>query len=144
MKAIIALTLLMSSLSVFAWPGDHVFNGVPDEQCPERTIVSDSVIVCKSANTKIVLAAKKAGDVSAAEYAKLGFYTYDAVDLGVIVDADTSGAYFYTKWLVDAGGKKVGVLTINGYHNSEMEVSGRVDVRYNLKGQIVSMESKEI
>ncbi len=139
MKIIIALTILMSSLSAFAWPEDHVFDGVPEEFCKEKKIVSSSVVHCKAANSEAVLAAKKGGDIIS-----VPFNTYGAIDLGVIVDADSNNAYFYSKWLVDANGKKVGVLTINGYYNTEMEVAGRVDVRYNMKGEIVSLEDKEI
>ncbi len=135
MKTIIAVTLLMSSLSAFA----HVFEGVSEEFCKDMQIVSDSVVHCTAANSQTVLAAKKGGDILA-----VPFNTYGAIDLGVIADADSNNAYFYSKWLVDASGKKVGVLTINGYYNSEMDVAGRVDVRYNMKGEIVSLEDKEI
>ena len=135
MKTIIAATILMSSLSAFA----HVFDGVSEEFCRDKKIVSSSLVHCEGADAQTVLGAKKAGDVYS-----VPFDTYGAIDLGVIPDADSNNAYYFSKWLVDASGKKVGVLTINGYYNSEMRTTGRVDVRYNMKGEIISLEDKEI
>lgn len=139
MKTFIAVSFLMSSLSAFAWQETHVFEGVTEEYCKDKKIVSSSVIQCTAANSQTVLAAKKGRDILS-----VPFNTFGAIDLGVIADADSNNAYFYSKWLVDDSGKKVGVLTINGYYNTEMEVTGRVDVRYNMKGEIVSLEHKPI
>lgn len=123
----------------------YEFDGVPEEVCPELKVDRRSDIAyCKAENAKVVLAAKTGEKLTAKDERNKGFYFYDVVELGIMPDADTSSVYFFSYWLVDKNGKKVGYKTINGYTNSEMEVSGRVDVRFNLKGQVVSMELRPI
>lgn len=141
MKTIIAITLLVSSLSAFA----SNLDGVREDMCKEIKIdYKKEIATCKATNAKAVLAAKVGGKLTDAEYKALGFETYGSIDLGVISDADTNELFFYYRWLTDAAGKKVGVLLINGWENYEMQQSGRTDTRYNLKGEIVSIELKSI
>ncbi|MES2529215.1 MAG: hypothetical protein V4598_19165 [Bdellovibrionota bacterium] len=145
MKTIIVLSLLMSSLSAFAWPDQSNLEGVREDMCKDIKInYKTEVATCTASNAKAVLAAKVGGKVEDASYAALGFHTYGSIDLGVVVDADTNELFFYHRWLLDGAGKKVGVLLINGWENYEMRQSGRTDTRYNLKGEIVSIELKSI
>lgn len=145
MKTIIALSLLMSSLSAFAWPQTSRLDDLREDMCIDADIDHQKEIaICKASNAKAVLAAKVGGKITEASYLALGFHTYGSIDLGVIADADTNGIFSYHRWLVDAAGKKVGVLHIDGWENYEMVDSGRTDTRYNLKGEIVSVELKSI
>lgn len=137
MKSVLGLVLAFFSLSAFAYYSP--FQDVPSEICPDLKEVKD-VAFCKAQNSKAVLAAKKGDKVTTP--VKVIFY--NAIDLGIIPDADSNDAFFYVNWLVDSNGKKVGYLTINGWFNTEMESRGRVDTRYNLKGQVVSIELKQL
>lgn len=139
MKSVFGLVLTIFSMSVFAYYSP--FDGVREEICPElREQKNADIAFCKADNAKAVLAAKKGAKV--ATPVKVSFY--NAIDLGIIPDADSNDAFFYVNWLVDSTGKKVGYLTINGWFNTEMESRGRVDTRYNLKGQVVSIELKQL
>ncbi len=145
MKTIIVLSLLMSSLTAFAWPDQSNLEGVREDMCKDIKIdYKTDTATCTASNAKAVLAAKVGGKIADASYAALGFHTYGSIDLGVVVDADTNEIYFYHRWLTDAAGKKVGVLLINAWENYEMRQTGRTDTRYNLKGEIVSIELKEL
>ncbi len=136
------LGLLLISGYVFA---DGRFDGVLDEACPEK--VEDKhndILYCAADMSKDVLAAKVGSSLNRQGLKELGFSTYSAVDIGLVPDADSSTAYYYIRWLVNAKKQKVGILTIEGWHNSEMDSSARFDTRYNLKGQVVSIEIKPI
>lgn len=134
------IALIFLSLSAQADYNDP-FQDVSEEACPDRTFdKTNEILYCKAENSKEVLSAKIGGQFKSADLKKLGFFTYSAVDIGLVPDADSSTAYFYTRWLVNSAGKKVGVVTIEGWHNSEMESSARFDTTYNLKGQVVSIQ----
>jgi hypothetical protein len=141
MKSILGLVLALFSLSVFAY---SPFQDVPAELCPQlKSERNSDVAFCKADNSKVVLAAKTGAKLTDAEYKKFKFDFIDAVTLGIIPDADSNQIFFYKNKLVDGNGKLVGYKSINGWENYEMEARGRVDVRYNLKGQIVSIELKQ-
>ena len=143
MKSLIALSLLFSAFSAFAY---SPFEDVTDEVCKRMKVdlKNDTAICWGAKDVKTVLGAKVGNNLTAAEGTALGFYTLGPIDIGIVPDADTNGIFSYTRWLVDASGKKVGILDINGWENYEMESRGRVDARYNLKGEIVWMAVKEI
>lgn len=138
MKSAIGLVLAFFSLNVFSYYSQ--FDGVPEEICPELKEGKYDIAFCKADNSKAVLAAKTGNKLTDVDSRNKNFYFHDVVELGIMPDADTSTVYFFSFWLLDGNGKKVGYKTVNGYTNSEMEVSGRVDVRYNLKGEAVSIE----
>lgn len=144
MKTILSLAALLLASAAIASPYSAL-EGVPEELCPEIKIdYKKDIGTCKASNAKVVLAAKTGAKITTEEYKKLKFEVYGPIELGIIPDADSNSAYFYTNWLVDTAGKKVGIKTISGWYNTEMEASGRVDTRYNLKGEIVQIELKEI
>lgn len=144
MKSLLSLVAVLFSTAVLAGPYSAL-EGVPAELCPDIKIdYKNDIGTCKASNAKVVLAAKTGAKITTEEYRKIKFEVYGPIELGIIPDADSNSAYFYTNWLVDTAGKKVGIKTISGWYNSEMEASGRVDVRYNLKGEIVKIELKDI
>ncbi len=143
MKALIAMISVLTAFNCFAW--DLSVEGLSEEACPQRKVVDrESTIYCKSINAAQVKTAKVGAKVTTEEYNKLGFYTGAAVDLGIVVDADSNTVYFHTRWLLDSKNKKIGIITMEGWVNSEMQSSARFDIRYNLKGQIVMATEKEL
>ncbi len=141
MKIILASALLFSALSAIA--GSSVLESVPDEVCKNIKIdYNKEIATCTAKDSKRILAAKVGATLTSEEYAMLDFSPLGPIELGVIPDADTSSIYSYTKYLNDKNGATVGILTIDGYVNSEIEMKGRVDTRYNLKGEVVSIELK--
>lgn len=146
MKTLIAFAFLVTSVSAFAWPERSNLDGVPEDVCKGIRInyEKDTAICTGASNIKVVLSAKPGKNLTSAEHAALGWYTYGSIDMGVVVDADTNQIFSYTRWLLDGSGKKVGVLSIDGWENYEMEDSGRTDARYNMKGEIVWIALKSI
>ncbi len=123
----------------------YSFDVMDDKFCVEKELSADEeTIYCKASNAKAVGAAKAGTELTDSEYKKLGFHTAAAVDVGLVPDADSNTAYFYTRWLLNDDGDKVGVLTIEGWYNEEMEDSARFYTRYNLKGETVSIQSKPL
>lgn len=145
MKSILAVSLLMSSLAAFAWPESSALDDVREDICSAIKIdyKTDTAICTGAKNVREVLVAKVGDKLTPAEYKALGFYTYGAIDIGVVPDADTNAIFSYTRWLVNAAGKKVGVLSIDGWENYQMESRGRVDSKYNMKGEIVWIAIKD-
>lgn len=138
MKITLVVALIFaSSLSLARY---NPFEGVDSELCPDMKVTGrDSFAICQAENKNVVLSAKTGANLTASESRVLKFNTYGAVDLGLVPDDSSDTAYFYSRWLVTPMGQKVGVMTIEGWTNSEMESSAKFTVRYNLKGQIVSI-----
>lgn len=121
------------------------FDHVDPAFCPDIKIdFKKDIAYCKALNAAEVMNAKVGSHLTATELRQLGFHTYGAVDAGIVPDADSNTAYFYTRWLLDSTGKHVGVLTIEGWYNTEMEASARYDVRYNLTGETVMASAKQM
>ena len=132
---------LLALVSLNALADD--FHDVSEELCPEIKVDRmKKMATCKATNANQVLL----GNVGDSVKGPLpsGFNLYNAIEIGIIPDDSSSDIYFYTRWLLDKSRKKkIGVLTINGWQNSEWRASGRVDVRYNMKGEIVSITLKD-
>lgn len=141
MKKYLLITAMVFSGSVFA-DMSYSFNVISDKFCPEKELSKDAeTISCKASNAKAVKAAKVGDELTSKDYKQLGFSNAYAVDIGLVPDADSNTAYFYTRWLLNEDGKKVGVITIEGWFNEEMEDSSRFYIRYNLKGEAVVIYS---
>lgn len=114
-------------------------NVLTDESCPGLALVdSGNQVECR-----------KAQDFAKVKSAKVGANIvhrienrYDAIELGVLPDADTSQIYCYLRSLLDARTNVVGYISICGYVNSEMDVKFKVTARYNLKGKLVSAKAE--
>ena len=142
MKSFIVLTLLVSAFSAFAY---SPLEDVTEDICKKMKLVNNETGICWGAkDVKTVLGAKVGNNLTTAEYSAIGFYTLGPIEMNIVPDADTNHIFSYTRWLVDASGKKVGILDINGWENYEMDARGRVDARYNLKGEVVWIAVKDI
>ena len=142
MKALIAIFVILTSLNTFA-RSYSTFSDIREEACPDMYLdYREDVAYCKAENAKLVINAKVGAQLTKAEVLALKFSTWGAVDAGIVPDDSSSTAYFYTRWLVDMAGKKVGVITIEGWFNTEMEDSSRFYIRYNLKGQTVKFSAE--
>lgn len=143
-KKLLIVLLALGTCSAYA-QGFSYFEDVTEEFCADKKIdYRNDSVYCKASNSQVVIKAKVGATVTAAEYKKLGFYTFEAVEAGMVPDDSSHTAYFYTRWLLDGTGKKVGIITIEGWTNSEMETAARFDVRYNLKGEVVMASAKSI
>lgn len=121
------------------------FEGIREVFCPTPSIDYDKdVLTCGVSNADVVISARVGKALTADESKNLGFFIYGAVDLGIVPDADSDTAYFYTRWLLNPRGEKVGVLTIEGWTNSEMEDSAQFRVRYDLQGEVVIVTEQSI
>ena len=70
---------------------------------------------------------------------------WDAIQLGVLPDDSTSPMYSYRRTLLDnTTGKKIGVIYIDAYQNSEMEVRVKITSRLNNRGRLVSIKVDSI
>ncbi len=56
-------------------------------------------------------------------------------------DDSTDSIYSYRRALLDkTAGKRIGVVAIDGYANSESEIRIKITTRFNAKGKIVSIK----
>ena len=141
MKKYLLITAMVFGTSAFA-DLSYSFDVLSESFCPEKEISKDAeTISCKASNAKAVKEAKIGDELTSKDYKRLGFTNSYAVDIGLVPDADSNTAYFYTRWLLNEDGKKVGVITIEGWFNEEMEDSARFYIRYNLKGEAVVIYS---
>lgn len=122
------------------------FEGLDEKICPEAKeyLKNYESVVCKAANSKDVLAAKVGKALTRKDLKDLGLHLHDVITLGVVPDADSNSLYFYSRWLLNKDGEKVGVITYEGWNNEEMESSAQFIFRYNLKGELVSALETEI
>lgn len=145
MKTIFAVTLL--AVTTVASAQYDPFRNVRDDMCLgiKKNLKTETAVCQGAKNIQEVMSAKVGKNLTAAEsdFRALGFYVYGPVDIGVVDDSGTSGIFSHQRWLLNAAGKRVGVLSIDGWHNYSMEARGRVDTRYNLKGEIVSIAIKD-
>ncbi len=141
MKTILAFTILLSSLSALA--SSSVLDSVSNKVCRNKKIdYIKEIATCSVKDAKAILAAKVGMSLDSEEIAMLDFVPMGPIELGIIPDADTSVIYSYVRYVTDENGGTVGILTIDGYTNSEMGIKGRVDTRYNFMGEVVSIELK--
>lgn len=141
MKSVLAVAALMTSFSVFAYssPLDNVRDGV----CKNIKIdYAKEIATCSARDAKSIIAGKVGVSLNDDELAMLDFAPMGPIELGIIPDADTNVIYSYVRYLTDKDGRALGILTIDGYANSEMGIMGRVDTRYNFRGEVVSIELK--
>lgn len=119
--------------------------GLSSELCKSIKIdYRQDVATCEADSARTVLRAKVGAQLTQAELQGLGFSTYGAVDLGLVPDADSNTAYFFTRWLINSKRERVGVITVEGWYNTEMEASAKFTVRYNLKGEVVKVSEKSL
>ncbi len=141
MKSLL-IALLLTSASALAV---SILNEVSNETCPGKNVDErNEIVYCKASSSRIVGMAKVGNNLTNAELTSLGIYRFSAADASIVPDADSRTIYFYTRWLVDAAGKIVGIITLEGWTNQEMQSSARFDMRYNLKGELVSISLKPL
>jgi hypothetical protein len=97
---------------------------------------------CDAQSSAKVLRAKTGAQLTSEEIRGLGFDLSSAIDLGLVPDPDSDTAYFFVRWLLNSKRERVGVLTIEGWYNTEMESAARFDVRYNLLGEAVRVTER--
>jgi hypothetical protein len=142
MKLLILTSVLLGSIMASAKPYS-TFENVREEFCQNRNIdYKKDILYCEASNSQAVVGAKVGNKLTDAELKSLKFNLYGAVDAGIVPDADSNTAYFFVRWLLSPTGAKVGVITFEGWYNTEMESSARFDVRYNLKGQTVMASTR--
>lgn len=135
-RFIFSTLLSLASLSTFA--ATSPFDSISEKLCKDPKFdYKNDTVSCTADNAVEVEDARIGAKLTKKELSNLKFSLYDAVTAGFVVDADSNTAYFYTRWLLNDEGKKVGVITMEGWYNSEMESSARFDLRYNLKGEMV-------
>lgn len=146
MKTTLALLLLITSFTAFARNTIAIsIDDTVEGFCPDYKMdTKNDIAYCKASNAKEVIKAKVGAALTDQELKALGFEIRGAIDVHLVPDADSDIAYFYTRWLVNSAGKKVGIITIEGWFNTEMDASERFDVRYNLKGQAVMVSSHDM
>ncbi len=145
MKLFLALSACFLSHAALSYTVNSTFEDIPTEFCADKNIdYKKDVLYCKASNSAAVIKAKIGKELTTVELKSLKFSTHNATELEIVADADSSTVFFYTRWLLDLNGKKVGVITIEGWTNSEMETSARFNVRYNLKGEIVMATTQPI
>jgi hypothetical protein len=141
MKFFVLGAFLISSLSALA--SSSVLDSVSEKVCRNKKIdYQNDIATCSAKDAKSILAGKVSVSLDDEEVAMLDFIPMGPIELGIIPDADTSVIYSYIRYLTDQKGAAVGILTIDGYTNSEMGIRGRVDTRYNFRGEVVSIELK--
>ena len=141
MKTYLLGTLLLLTSLTYAGRFSY-FENVYPEFCPDKFIdYKNDAVFCRASNPQVVINAKVGPAITKDEYSKITFSTYSATDANIVPDDSSNTVYYFTRWLVDATGKKVGVMTIEGWTNSEMEDGARFDIRYNLKGEVVKASS---
>jgi len=137
------LVLTFSSIG-FSYPRSRLESLAP-EVCKNIKIdYRKDVATCEAQSSTKVLTAKAGAQLTPEEIKGLGFYLFDAISLGLVPDADSNTAYFYVRWLLNSKRERVGVLTIEGWSNTEMETSARFDVRYNLIGEAVRVTERQM
>lgn len=141
MKSILASLLLISAVSVLA--SSSVLDSVSLKVCRNKKIdYRKEIATCTAKDAKSIIAGKVGMPLDNEELAMLDFVPMGPIELGIIPDADTSVIYSYVRYVTDENGGTVGILSIDGYTNSEMDIKGRVDTRYNFRGEVVSIELK--
>jgi hypothetical protein len=138
---VLVLPLLLSIFSSIgnAYPKSRL-EGLDSDFCKNMKIdYRKDIATCEAQSAAKVLRAKVGAHLTAEEIKGLGFYLSNAVDLGLVPDADSNTAYFYVRWLLNSKRERVGVTTIEGWYNTEMESAARFDVRYNLLGEAVKV-----
>lgn len=121
------------------------FDDVDSSFCKDIEIdYKRDIATCVASDADEVKKAKVGKALTAAEIRGLKFPTVNAVDVGIVPDDSSDTVYFFRRWLVNAKGYRVGVITFEGWHNTEMELAARFDIRYNLKGEPVLLSMKEI
>lgn len=142
MKKLFFILILSITSTAFA---DSYVAFISNEYCPGKTYHSKtSTVYCKVTNANAVKTANVGAKVTPQEYGALKLALQNVIDLGIVPDADSSIAYSYDRWLVDSSGKKVGIITIQGWTNNEMNNRARFDIRFSLKGDVVSVEEKNM
>ena len=137
------LVLVVSSVG-YSYPKSRL-EALAPEFCKNMKIdYNKDVATCEAQSSAKVLRAKAGAQLTPEEVKGLGFHLLGAVDLGLVPDADSNTAYFYVRWLLNSKRERVGVLTIEGWYNTEMETSARFDVRYNLIGEAVRVTERQM
>lgn len=137
------LVLMFSSIG-YSYPQSRL-EGLASDFCKNMKIdYRKDVATCEAQSAAKVQRAKVGAQLTPEEIRGLGFNLYGAVDLGLVPDADSNTAYFYVRWLLNSKRERVGVLTIEGWYNTEMETSARFDVRYNLIGEAVRVTERQM
>jgi hypothetical protein len=146
MKALsLIMSLLLATLVSTAQARNSRVANATSKFCPgPRYVEPTDTIFCRSENSQLVKEARVGGAISSEDLRKLKVTLVPAVEAGFVPDADSDTVYFFTRWLVNAQGGKVGIITFEGWVNSEMGQSARFDIRYNLKGQVVSASEKPL
>lgn len=143
---VLVLPLLVSIFSStgFSYPRSRLESLAP-EVCKNMKIdYRKDAATCEAQSSTKVLRAKAGAQLTLEEIKGLGFYVFDAISLGLVPDGDSNTAFFYVRWLLNSKFERVGVLTIEGWYNEEMESSARFDVRYNLKGEAVRVTERQL
>lgn len=125
-----------------AYPKSRL-EGLGNDICKNMKIdYRKDVATCEAQSAAAVLRARVGAQLTPSEIQRLGFSVFDAISLGLVPDGDSDTAYFYVRWLLNSKRDRVGVLTIEGWYNAEMEASARFDVRYNLLGEAVKVTER--
>ncbi|MFS4457850.1 hypothetical protein [Bdellovibrio sp. HCB2-146] len=144
-KSVFLVTALLLSVSSANAARFSYFEDVNPEFCPSATIdYKNDAVFCKSSDTATVLNAKVGSALSEAELKNLNPTLWSVSDANIVPDDSSSTIYWYVRWLVNDQGTKVGILTIEGWANSEMRSRAQFKTRYNLKGQAVVVVSKDL
>jgi hypothetical protein len=137
----IAVGLLVTSGSAFAEGPFSPYRDLTFD-CPGKTVLGSGYKVeCKKAKGFKEIANSKVGE-NVQDPADIGIFPEigGAVDLDILPDADSYGAYEYFRKLESKSeGKLTGLLSTSLWVNPEMEVKFKLKIRYNLEGKIVSI-----
>lgn len=143
MKILIATFLALSNFA-YAYSNSYI-EQVSEDFCPTAKYdQKNNRVVCESSNAESVLNAKVEAQLSESELKNLAPFGASVIDMGIVPDDSSDIIFNYTRWLVDSENRKVGYIEYQGWKNSEMESSARFDLRFNLKGELVSLEESTL
>jgi hypothetical protein len=144
--AIVLVSLLFGTVSYAA---EGALTGVEDipafkKSCSGLRLMNDGdQVVCWGTDGAREIMRAKVGDKISTPTTDMDIW--DAIQLGVLPDDSTSVMYSYQRALINGTtGKKIGVMYIDGYQNSEMEVRVKITTRLNNKGRLVSIKVESI
>jgi hypothetical protein len=142
MKKALILALLVSPISAMAWDGYFENKDFSDFCKGYRTVKYGNGLECRKAEGFLEVKNAKVGANTKVPKALWG-KVLSAIDLGVLPDADTSEIYSYTRELLNEQGEIVGYYFIDGYNNSEMDLTLKMNSKYNTKGDLISVYVNE-
>ena len=143
MKQLFLFSLLAFAIQAFAYYDP--FEGVPTSICPGMKVDQRNVIAtCTNYNPERVISARVGGPLSPQDLRTYRSKLLSPSDLGIIPDADTAVLYSYVRYVLNDRNMEVGIITIDGWKNNETGEVGRVDTRYNLQGQVISIQLRPL